>query len=426
MRKSSCTRFSASIALLTAGVLLVGLLSACGQATEQAQPSLTQETPSGQTVPSAASEFLGSDASLLRPAGHGRAAYLYISPAAQWNTYSKILLKPVEFWDSPDSSLSANDQQMLASYFYNSLRENLRRNFTLVNQPGPGVMTMRVAIINATAATRGLRSISVLVPQARILNYAQSLATGHAAFAGSAEAALEVRDSTTGQLLAESVDERVGGMALSAAAQMQWGDAEAAMNYWAKRISLRAAELQAQQAAIAKAQRPYVTKVATSSKARSRLRTRVVVDTPVRPTSLNRRVNAALRTDRRLNGSRAYVTSNGGVVLYGTVFDTPDRLLAERTAADVRGVKYVINNLKTSTGQWMEEQVRINSAFLQIASLQGVSAHVIGGRAYLSGQVRSEFDKARAAQLVSSISDLRVVNLIWVVPGPIFSMAKSG
>jgi osmotically-inducible protein OsmY len=424
MRKSSYLRFSIVSTALTAGMLLVGLLCACGQATREADPSLMEQTPSGQMVPSAASQFLGSDAALLRPAGEGRAAYLYISPTAQWNNYSAILLKPVEFWDAMDSSLSVNDQQMLASYFYNDLKENLRRNFTLVDQPGPGVMTMRAALINASAATPGLRSISVLVPQARILNYAQSLDTGQAAFAGSAEAALKVTDSTTGQLLAESVDKRVGGMALSAADQIQWGDAEAAMNYWAKRIALRATELHTQYAAAGGAHRPHAIKVATVS--RSRLRTRVVVDPPVHPVRLNRRVNAALRADRKLNGARAYTNSYGGVVLYGRVFDADDRRLAERTASDVRGVQYVVNNLQTTTGQWMEEQVRINNAFLQINSLQRVSARVIGRTAYLSGQVRNESEKARAAQLVSAVSHLEVVNLIWVVPGPIFSMAKSG
>jgi hypothetical protein len=132
---------------------------------------------------------------------------------------------------------------MLCSYFFNSLQQNLQKSFTLVNQPGPGVITFEVAIINAEAATPGLRSVSVVVPQARILNYAQSLATGHAAFAGSAEAAFKATDSTTGQLLAESIDKRVGGMAVSSAAQVQWGDAEAAMDYWSQRIAQRAVSL---------------------------------------------------------------------------------------------------------------------------------------------------------------------------------------
>jgi Protein of unknown function (DUF3313) len=152
------------------------------------------------------------------------------------------MLKPVEYWDNPDSGLSPDDQKMLCSYFLNSLQQNLQKNFTLANQPGPGIMTLQVAIINAEAATPGLRSVSVVIPQARILNYAQSVATGHAAFAGSAEAAFKATDSTTGQL-AESVDKRIGGMAVTTAAQVQWGDAEAAMDYWSQRIAQRAVAL---------------------------------------------------------------------------------------------------------------------------------------------------------------------------------------
>ena len=129
----------------------------------------------------------------------------------QWSNYKKVLLKPVEFWDTPDTTVSPDDQKMLTSYFYNSLQQNLQKSFTLVDQPGPGVLTFAVAIINATGATPGLRSISLVIPQARILNYAQSLATGHAAFAGSAVAAFKATDSSTGQLLAESVDKRIGG-----------------------------------------------------------------------------------------------------------------------------------------------------------------------------------------------------------------------
>ena len=168
---------------------------------------------------------------------------MYINPNVQWSNYKKVLLKPVEFWDTRDSSVSPDDQKMLTSYFYNSLKGQLEKNFTLVDQPGPGVIIFAVAIINAEGATPGLRSVSLVIPQARILNYAQSLATGHAAFSGSAEAAFKATDSTTGQLLAESVDRRIGGMAVKEAAQIQWGDAVAAMDYWAQKISERAVAL---------------------------------------------------------------------------------------------------------------------------------------------------------------------------------------
>ena len=245
-RSGSFTRIRrAGIAVgsAAAGILFALYLSACGTASVQAQPQLTENTPSGASAPTGASHFLGSDASLLQPGGEGQAAYVYVNPNVQWSNYKKVMLMPVEFWDTENSGVSPDDQKMLSAYFYNKLSEDLGKNFTLVNQPGPGVITFRVAIINASAATPGLRSISVVIPQARILNYAQSLATGHAAFAGSAEAAFKATDSVSGQLLAESVDKRQGGMAVSQAAQVKWGDAESAMDYWAQKISQRAVEL---------------------------------------------------------------------------------------------------------------------------------------------------------------------------------------
>lgn len=245
MRRKGTSRISGlvmSLALLAGAAVLASVLSACA-ATSQGQVALQQETPTGQTAPTGAAQFLGSDASLLQPGAEGQAAFIYINPNVQWSNYKKILLKPVEFWDTPNSNVSPDDQKMLTSYFYNSLQKNLQQNFTIVDQPGPGVMTIAIALINAEGATPGLRSVSLVIPQARILNYAQSLATGHAAFAGSAEAAFKATDSVTGQLLAESVDKRIGGMAVAGAAQIQWGDAESAMDYWSQKIVQRAVAL---------------------------------------------------------------------------------------------------------------------------------------------------------------------------------------
>jgi Protein of unknown function (DUF3313) len=221
---------------------LAGLAGGCAQ-TVSSQPAVVKQVESGQASP-AVSGFFGQDASLLQPGKEGQAAMVYINPNAQWSKYNKILLEPVEFWDSANSEISPSDQHMLTGYFYNQLKENLQKNFTLVDQGGPGVLQLQVAMVNASSATPGLRSVSVVIPQLRILNAAQSLATGSYAFVGSAEAEMKATDSTTGELLAAAIDKRAGGMALSSAAQWKWGDAENAMNYWAEKVSSRLLELQ--------------------------------------------------------------------------------------------------------------------------------------------------------------------------------------
>lgn len=231
--------------LLAAAALLSVLTAGCAKTVSE-QPEVVKQVESGQAP--TASGFFGSDVSLLQPGKEGQAAMVYINPSAQWSQYNKIMIEPVQFWDSANSTVSPSDQHMLTGYAYNKLKEDLEKNFTLVDQGGPGVLVLQVALVNATAATPGLRSVSVVVPQLRIINGAQSLATGSYAFVGSAEAMMKATDSVSGQLLAAAVDKRAGGIALSQAAQWKWGDAESAMDYWAQKINDRLLELQGRSA----------------------------------------------------------------------------------------------------------------------------------------------------------------------------------
>lgn len=229
---------------MAAGGLAAVLLASGCATTVESKPAAAKAIESGGPMPSAVTGFLGSDAAKLAPGPQGGAALAWINPNAQWSSYTKIQLTPVEFWAAADSKVSTADQQVLTEYFYNALRTNLSKSFTLVDQPGPGVMTLRVALMDATTAVPGLRTISVLVPQARVLNMAQSLATGSYAFVGSAEAEMKATDSVTGALLAEAVDQRAGGMGMKGATSFQWGDAQSALDYWAQKIPNRISQLQ--------------------------------------------------------------------------------------------------------------------------------------------------------------------------------------
>jgi hypothetical protein len=242
MKRTQSERLAAGI-----GLSLLLLLPACST-TVESQPQAARAVESGAALPPAVIGFLGPDASKLAPGPQGGAALVWVNPNAQWKNYNRILLEPVQFWASEDSKVPAEDQQTLTTYFYNSLKTNLQKSFMPVNQPGPGVIKLQVALMDATTATPGLRSVSVVVPQARILNLAQSMATDSYAFAGSAEAEMKATDSVTGELLAEAVDQRAGGMGLKSAASFKWGDAQNAMDYWSEKITQRFQELKTQTA----------------------------------------------------------------------------------------------------------------------------------------------------------------------------------
>jgi hypothetical protein len=227
-----------SFSLIAIAFVVAGVIFGCSE-TSKPSPNVVQRMEGQSTVIPAATGFLGDDYALLKPGQEGQAALVYINPHVQWSQYDKVMLEPVEFWDSENSSISPADQHMLTSYFYNQLKTDLQKNFTLVDQGGAGVMVLQVALINAKAATPVMRSVSLVVPQIRLVNALQSMATGSYAFVGSAEAAGKVTDSETGQLLAAAIDQREGGTSLKSAAQWQWGDAESAMNLWAHKTSER-------------------------------------------------------------------------------------------------------------------------------------------------------------------------------------------
>jgi osmotically-inducible protein OsmY len=136
--------------------------------------------------------------------------------------------------------------------------------------------------------------------------------------------------------------------------------------------------------------------------------------------ALMNRVNAALRSNPRLNGAKAYTAAEGVVVLYGTVFDDKDRALAEKTANTVAGVNSVVDNLRTKTGKWAQEEERINSQLLS-SGFADVQARVIGPYIYLSGRVTRQADKDRAATVALSVyPNKQIDNMIWVQPGSMF------
>jgi hypothetical protein len=177
----------------------------------------------------------------LQPGSKDQAALRYVNPTANWRQYNKVMVMPVTFWGGEKESVSESDRQALANYFYSTLVEHLGKKFEVVDQPGAGTIKLQIAITDAKTAVPVLRTVSMVVPQARALATLKYLATGTYAFVGGAQAEAELTDAMTGQLLAAAMDRRVGGGSITTAAQWQLGDAENAMNKWAEMTTERLA-----------------------------------------------------------------------------------------------------------------------------------------------------------------------------------------
>jgi len=211
------------------GLAAVILLLVAGCATTERMT--VKESP-------AACAFLGEDTcDHLKPGAKGEAGLRYVNPQAKMTQYNKVMVGVVGFFGSDAAKVPPKEQQALTDLFYKSLNEALAKKYQVVDEAGPGVARVQVAVLDVEAATPGVRSVSMAIPQARVLSAGYALVAGKYPFAGEGQAAAKVTDSVTGEVLAAGVDRRAGGGSIKTVAQWQWGDAENAVKQWSEMIA---------------------------------------------------------------------------------------------------------------------------------------------------------------------------------------------
>ena len=112
-----------------------------------------------------------------------------------------MILEVVGFFGTDVSKVSPADQERLTALFQQSLTDALA---TEVPGRGPARArnrTAQVVILDAEAATPGLRSVSMVIPQARLLGTGYYAVSGKYPFVGGGQAAFKATDAMTGQVL---------------------------------------------------------------------------------------------------------------------------------------------------------------------------------------------------------------------------------
>lgn len=220
------------LAVALAAGLLLGL-AACST-THQAR-SVTE------------SGFLG-DYSQLQKGESGQAKLIYIAPDVDWNKYTKLYIEPVELWkgdetNSPLGEMSQENQQMLVSYFYTSLNNELQKSYTIVDQPGPDTLVLHAAITEAKKSGPVRNLMTSIVPFGIAANLLKTAAFGKGIGVGEVQVEGELLDGATSQRLMAAVDRRVGTKALRTKFDGTWGDVKLAFDYWSERLESRLIKL---------------------------------------------------------------------------------------------------------------------------------------------------------------------------------------
>jgi len=212
-------------AVLALAVVILVFVTGCGTTTKRV--AVRKEEP-------ALCAFLGDTCELLKPAAQSEAGLRYVNPKVDFTKYNKVMVDVVGFFGSDVAKVPPKDQQALTDLFHKTLTEQLAKRYQIVDQPGPGVARVQVALLDAEAATAGGRSISMVISQKQVPAAGASLLTARYPFAGGAQAVAKLTDSVTGQLLGAAVDRGAGGGAIKSAGQWQWGDAENAIKAWSE------------------------------------------------------------------------------------------------------------------------------------------------------------------------------------------------
>jgi len=205
----------------------------------------TEQAPDAQM-----SGFLGNYSQFRRGKG-GQAQYVYRDRSVDFSKYHKIILEPVQIWSSENNtsalnSLSKEDQQLLVDYLYVSLSDAFKRDYTIVNEPGPDVMKVRCAITEAKAGSPVKGILSSATPYGLGISYAKHFALGTHSGVGVVSVEGELLDSVTGKRLAAVVDRRAGTKSVSTK-YTRWGDVQDAFSFWARRMQTNLALLREHQ-----------------------------------------------------------------------------------------------------------------------------------------------------------------------------------
>jgi hypothetical protein len=144
----------------------------------------------------------------------------YVSPAADFSIYSKLLADPLEIY-YPDNAPEPDEQELerLRQIFRDAFLPKLT-DYEIVTEPGPDVLRVRGQIIDLKLTG----AIGTFEPTGRL----QDLVTR-----GQLTFLMEIGDSMSDRVLARAGETEDGGSTSLSGAEDGWAEVEAAAERWA-------------------------------------------------------------------------------------------------------------------------------------------------------------------------------------------------
>ena len=168
----------------------------------------------------------------------GGADSVYMKEGVDFSVYNKIMMDHVVFYfrdDSKDKEIHPEELSEFSEIFHKAVAESLGDAYPLVNEPGPDVMRLRIAITDVDASKPGMGAVSTVMPVGLALSIVKKGITGKHTGVGSASIEVEILDSMTNERIAAAIDTKPGGKIEGFS---KWGAVEGAFKFWAKRLRI--------------------------------------------------------------------------------------------------------------------------------------------------------------------------------------------
>ena len=184
-----------------------------------------------------------SDYSQLKQGTGDQVALVYFKPGVDFKPYNKLMFDRFVVLLSDSAQFREIDPAMLkelTDYYQNAVFNAVKSGYEIVDQPGPGVMRIRVAITELKPSNPTANTLSTIIPVGIVVSGATKAVSGDNLGTGEAGTEFEMLDSVTGERLAAGVDKRQGGKGVF---RGKWEDTQQAFDFWAQRLRQRLDEV---------------------------------------------------------------------------------------------------------------------------------------------------------------------------------------
>ena len=159
--------------------------------------------------------------------------------------YHSIVFSPIEIWMDPKTTyrgIDPNELKQITDYFLTQLKKKLGKDYKIVEDSGPGVMNIRLAITGLNKEKPDYKKVYNLIPVKAVYelgNAAYRKVAGKQVDIYEATAEMEIRDSDKNIRLVAAIDRQATKATVEKGAETDWDNLQGVLDYWVKTIKAR-------------------------------------------------------------------------------------------------------------------------------------------------------------------------------------------